>query len=235
MKILAMADLHGDLKNDKYSYAGECLTIVAGDIACDEKHGCCKASNPEDRIPMSEWFQVYMTPFCCEKGRCDARVLLVLGNHDRFVHENYSPEMLPQNASLLCDQEMTVKTDKEVLRIYGTSWCPWDKEKRGSQKVRSQIFEDGPGMLRLQFGKIPEGLDILISHCPPRCTKLIRRTSKELRDRLCEMSNPPRLVICGHSHGHGEQDVVEDELEGRNGKRIKIVCVAKNCKLIDFV
>ena len=232
MKILAMADLHGKF-DDPFRFQGEGLTIVAGDFAYDDENGMVKSERVEDRIPMAEWVKSRLCQFCCEYGRCQSKVVMVLGNHDRFVHENFDRTMLPENLNLLCDSGCTIGG----LKIYGTSWCPWDKDERGKQKIRSQIFEDGSGMLRLQFSKIPEGLDILISHCPPRSDafrKYSGKSSSELYDRIVEMKKPPKLIVCGHYHGPDSQNAIEDEIICANKEKSRILCVAKTSKLINF-
>ena len=102
MKILAMADLHGDFEGP-FRFQHEELTIVAGDFACDDKNGKVKSDRIEERIPIAEWVKSRLCQFCCEYGRCQSKVVMVLGNHDRFVHENFDRTMLPENLNLLCD------------------------------------------------------------------------------------------------------------------------------------
>ncbi len=113
----------------------------------------------------------------------------VAGNHDwDFIDSTLAPHM-----KLLFNEEV----DIEGLRIYGTPnttmFCGW-------------AFMHSETVLEDIFSKIPEGLDILISHGPPfgfldkidGNTKSVGSTA--LRRRLLEMKNPPKHVMYGHIH-----------------------------------
>ena len=219
MKILATADLHGELDDSLRHPQGERLLIIAGDFSpMDEGRGI------EKQRTVIKWLKSDFRRFCCEHGRCEIPILIVPGNHDRFIHEGYQLVDWPHNVHFLCDQ----RYDMPRLKIYGTPWCPWYNPKGHTS---SQVFEDGDGMLALQFAKIPEGIDILVTHAPPETSLLKGKLcSSVLRDRLVSMERPPKIVICGHAHKFGG---VCDAIKSQSGKTIKVVCVAKTQTLLD--
>lgn len=86
-------------------------------------------------------------------------------------------------------------------------------------------------MLSLQFAKIPEGIDVLVTHAPPKTRRWNSdKCSSALTERLKSMANPPRFVICGHKHGYRDQ---EEVIKAYNGKIIRAICVAETHKLFD--
>ncbi len=111
------------------------------------------------------------------------------GNHDW----DFVSSTLGDNVKLLFNEEIEVGG----LRIYGTPntpmFCGW-------------AFMHSETVLEDIFSRIPEGLDILISHGPPYgfLDKVNGNTqsvgSKALRRRLLEMKNPPKHVLFGHIH-----------------------------------
>ena len=219
MKILATADTHGDFDDPLRHPQGEKVLIIAGDFAPhDEGRGI------EHQRNVIKWLKSDFVRFCCEHGRCEIPIVIVPGNHDRFIHEGYQLVDWPHNVHLLCDQQY----DMPGLKIYGTPWCPWSNSKGHAS---SQIFEDGDGMLSLQFAKIPEGIDVLVTHAPPKTRRWNSdKCSSALTERLKSMANPPRFVICGHKHGYRDQDEV---IKAYNGKIIRAICVAETHKLFD--
>ena len=80
----------------------------------------------------------------------------------------------------------------------------------------SWAFEGEPDTLKSWFKKIPDGLDVLITHSPPRIpgsdvdrslqTDSEHFGSPELTEAVIEKH--PRLVFCGHIHTgqHGGVD-----------------------------
>ena len=114
-------------------------------------------------------------------------IVAVAGNHDWGFHSGTF-----KGVTLLFDEEITV----EGLRIYGTPYTPifynWD------------FMEEEEALVR-RFAKIPEGLDILITHGPPRGILDMNKAgehcgSTALRDRLLNMKSPPAKHIFGHLH-----------------------------------
>ena len=94
------------------------------------------------------------------------------------------------------------------IRFYGTPWVPIISY--------SWAFEGEPDTLRQWFSKIPSGLDVLVTHSPPRIpgsdvdrslqTDSEHFGSSELAEAIAEKC--PRFVFCGHIHTgkHGGVD-----------------------------
>lgn len=120
--------------------------------------------------------------------------IVIAGNHDfLFERENALARSLMTNAIYLEDSEATV----QGLRIWGSPWQPWFYDWAFN-------LRRGPA-LREKWARIPEGLDVLVTHGPPMGT--LDKTfdgrevgCEELRDRLAAMAEPPRLHVFGHIH-----------------------------------
>ena len=149
MKIYAISDLHGRLEG--LDPKGVDLVLVAGDFA--PMHGW-SAGDIDYQVcwinaTLREWIGGYP----------NTQFRLIPGNHDLFAqNSDFLPDVrLPKNAKLLIDQADEV----DGLRIYGTPWVPYING--------SWAFEEMcPGQLREKFEKIPSGLDILLTHTPPK-------------------------------------------------------------------
>lgn len=181
MKIIATSDLHGTLPP-----IPECdLLIIAGDITFDHRSG-------RDLIFLDSYVRSWLD------GLPAGEVVFTPGNHD-FAFQNGSyGRITPLRWHLLIDQEVTIGG----LRIYGTPWTP---------TFFNWAFMKDDADLAQVFNRIPEGLDILISHGPPygkcdRAMSSIRAGSKALLERLHIVQ--PRVMFCGHIHeGYGFDEV----------------------------
>lgn len=129
--------------------------------------------------------------------------VIIAGNHD-FLFERF-PSLA---RDMVGKAGITYLEDSEVtlagLRIYGSPWQPW---------FYDWAF-NGPhgGSLMDKWNRIPQGLDILITHGPPKgvCDWIPKQNQgvgcEELRMRIEETS--PRLHVCGHIHeGYGEGQI----------------------------
>lgn len=103
----------------------------------------------------------------------------------------------PSNVKMLIDEADEVNG----LKIYGSSWVPfingcWAFEEKHA------------GFLKDRFADIPEGLDVLLTHSPPRTegsdvdmsldTRSPHFGSKNLTEAI--MRAKPQYVFCGHIH-----------------------------------
>jgi Icc-related predicted phosphoesterase len=124
--------------------------------------------------------------------------VVIAGNHD-FLFERESALA----RSLLTDALYLEDSGAELagLRIWGSPWQPW---------FQDWAFNLPRGKaLPKRWERIPEGLDILVTHGPPM--GILDRTAagehvgcEELRARLAAMKAPPRLHVFGHIHeAHG--------------------------------
>ena len=207
VKILATSDIHGFLAGllDICSVQQPDVLLIAGDI-----HPCEIGVSPDT------WFEHEFFPFVYEVGKKGCEVIAVPGNHDYWLAA-HGPAMrlkgtlpfrdmpvVPENFHLLVDSEY--KT--HGLRFYGTPWVPWISGH--------WCFEEEDDDLRVRFAAIPEGVDFLISHSPPRYDEAnldisLQRPPEQrrhfgsvaLRDAI--ERKKPRYCICGHIHSgyHG--------------------------------
>ena len=195
MKIFSVSDMHGRL--DGLSPEGCDIVVIAGDFALLEAHG--KWGMKDQR----EWVIEEFIPWINKYPDCE--FVIVPGNHDlcfdpskvaKFPGENWRINW-PKNARVLIDSECEVKG----LHIYGTPWVPIISY--------SWAFEAEHDTLKRKFAKIPENLDILITHTPPHIPDFaIDRSlqwggdeafgSSELADAI--LDKRPRNVFCGHIH-----------------------------------
>ena len=190
LKIYAMSDMHGHLKLYRPNDDAD-IVILAGDIA---------PSDIEEEDVLN-WFNSNFKSWC-EEWR-DAVILILPGNHDRFLHEHYREVHLVKNAKFIVDRLVEVSG----LKIYGTPWC---KSKHLGKHLKAQIFETSEGVMAMMFENIPEGLDILVSHAPPYIAEDEKFNDERkclgvLTERFKMMKRPPRFVICGHLHNNNKE------------------------------
>lgn len=176
------------------------VKLSGGDILCVTGDFMSSGYNEEDVYSFIEW--VKEQPYKIK--------VVISGNHDRFCesHEqlvkNIFGKYYDDGVRYIQDEMI----DVEGLKIYGTPFqnffCNWAFNIKDSDEL-SSIYK-----------KIPEGLDILMTHCPPydildkshrpnfhNLTGESPLGSKELKDRLDEMENPPKYHVFGHIHGDG--------------------------------
>ena len=196
MKIIAVADLHGNLPKD----VPECdLLVIAGDI-CPHFGVWTKPGSPEDINGQIKWFSSIFLPWA---GKQPAKsVVATWGNHDFLGQSEEIRDndiaiafTIPENFTLLLDAAVFAQSQ----HIYGTPYTPC---------YFDWAFMETEDKLAERFARIPEGLDILISHGPPlwACDRAAGDKgdhigSKVLYERISTMQKPPKLLICGHIHG----------------------------------
>lgn len=186
MKVVAISDLHGILPK-----VPRCdLLIIAGDVCPIHNHDV--------------WFQYLWLEdnFANWLHRQPAKEIVgIAGNHDFALQKD--PMMGPSLPwKYLLDKEYTYKG----FKIYGTPWVP---------NLPSWAFYADTYALTNKFMAIPDDVDILITHGPPKGIMDISSPkygsmscgSQELTQRLSDMrdqGNAPQLHIFGHIHeSHG--------------------------------
>ena len=180
MKIAAFSDCHWLYKDiKKFPKADIC--IFAGDW-CGS--GCYMSETTE----FISWFKEL--PY--------RNKIVVPGNHDRFCEWNIAlckDLFNDAGAKLLIDEKIEV----EGLSIYGTPWCPF---------FNNWAFMDSEEIIKKAFKLIPNNLDILITHTPPK--GILDPTdygSEALRKRLNDVN--PKIHIFGHNHsGYGYKETI---------------------------
>lgn len=138
--------------------------------------------------------------------------ICIAGNHDRIC-ESFPKYMVKDIFEKYYDDGVRYLQDEEIevlgLRIYGTPWqpffCNW-----------AFNVSDGETLKKI-YKQCPEGLDILMSHCPPygildksHKPNIYLNTngeeslgSVELLETIQEMKDKPKVVVFGHIHGDG--------------------------------
>lgn len=196
MKILATSDTHGNLNG--LSLDNVDIALFAGDIAPLKGRG---SWHIYDQL---KWINTKFKNWC--ESWPDVEIVFIPGNHDFFsiAKECFSDVLrghslsidLAKNAHMLLDASIEVKG----LKIYGTPWVPVISH--------SWAFEAENDELKKKFDMIPSGLDILITHAPPRfnCIDVSLEygvdSDKFGSAALAEaiFSKQPKMCFCGHIH-----------------------------------
>ncbi len=144
--------------------------------------------------------------------------ICIAGNHDRYC-ESFPKDFIKDvfekyydnGVRYICDEEIEI----EGIRIYGTPYqpyfCGWAFNVM-DEEILTNIYK-----------QIPEGIDILVTHCPPfgvldksHMPRPYKGTtgeeplgSKELLNILDYMENPPKYHCFGHIHGDGGKVIKE--------------------------
>lgn len=215
--IAATSDLHGCL-DDIVSTCDKSkadILIVAGDI---------QPADPYyhfDPMACRQWF---LNEFFYRIGLMKCEVVVIPGNHDFWfcswmrgeygkMDEFKNKYQIPKNFHLLSDKEITLKG----LRIYGMPWVPWI-----NGRWCYELFDED---LRDKCKKIPEGIDILVTHTPPRYNDAKIDVSLEydphgvrhfgdtnLTSAIFRTS--PAAVVCGHIHSGDHNPYIVDNQSG---------------------
>lgn len=214
--IYATADLHGNLP-DVPSDAE--LFLIAGDICPDFKRlGSRHAhwvTGPDDtgiqqlrwlNSEFRNWLQMHGVP-----------VIATWGNHD-YVGEKpmlWPPAVPLPNFTMLTDAEAV----HDDLRIWGTPWVPG---------LPRWAFYGRDIALAARAELIPDGIDILMTHGPPRnAGDLVPWTpkygakygtppegehvgDKSLNEAIERVR--PKVTICGHIHEDFGYHLLSDNL-----------------------
>lgn len=201
MKILATSDTHGNL--DKLDLTGVDLAIFAGDVAP------LRGMSYWDVYDQLKWMNIEFLEFCRQWPQC--KIVFVPGNHDFFplIEERFGYKLSGKNLKLSHAPNATMLIDKLVevngLKIYGTPWIPIISHH--------WAFEAGSDKLKDRFSLIPSGIDILVTHTPPRFNYLGVSLEygadsenfgcSELTDEI--FKKEPKICFCGHIHSGDHQ------------------------------
>lgn len=176
MIVDAIADLHGYYPE----LEGGDLLIVAGDLT--------KRDTKEEYFDFFTWIAI-------QKYK---KKILIAGNHDNFTVE--MPEVFNaiSDFDYLCDSG----TEFEGLKIWGSPHSLWFPQVN----PKCAAFMDSEYNLAAIYEKIPNNIDILISHGPPIgiLDQNVEGSSCGSQALLNAIERiKPRLVIFGHIHEQG--------------------------------
>jgi Icc-related predicted phosphoesterase len=187
--IDCIADLHGHYPK----LEGGDLLIVAGDLTATD--------NNNEWIECDDWLRSQKYKYI--------KVVVIAGNHDGYLYDGYdNPFHLPFSdyeadsrdkipfVDYLCDSG----TEFEGLKIWGS---PWTVRFEGMNPHCMAFTVDTEEELTEKWAKIPDDVDILITHSPPKygLDKTIDNDhvgSKSLKDWV--LTHQPRLHVFGHIH-----------------------------------
>ena len=197
MKVFATSDLHGNLSD--LDFTGCELGIIAGDIA--PLHGFGRWFVKEQLEWVNTEFQAFTDSFP------KTQFVVIPGNHDFFplAHGMFGGRKSDWTADFGKNVAFLLDSGFEFngLKIYGTPRIPIISHR--------WAFENEHDVLVKWFNKIPTGLDILVSHTPPRLDNVDYSFqtadgpfgSGELENAIIEKK--PKHVFCGHIHS-GDHD-----------------------------
>jgi Icc-related predicted phosphoesterase len=222
MKIVAISDIHGVDFADDVPFCD--ILLIAGDISPFKgDHGFYEQRG---------WFQDDFVKNHLRRYRYKAKhVVFVAGNHDTYLGESYISDsngairsILPKDVHYLCNDSVVING----VKIYGSPWVNLPKWANMGPPVWN--FAGGEDHLREIYSKMPNDVDIVLSHGPAFgfCDIILDDVINERNllmwksppDRLGSMAFRQRLldgvkakyVISGHIHSadHKYQILKED-------------------------
>lgn len=144
------------------------------------------------------------------KAQPHAHKIVIAGNHDTILDP--SRDAGDERARLdwgdityLCNESVTVQcSNGRKLLVFGSPLSP----QYGNWAFQYPRSED------VWAGTVPDGVDILVTHCPPRAhLDLMNLGCSHLLRELWRVR--PRLHVFGHVHeGRGQEWVGFDETQG---------------------
>lgn len=188
LKIVAVADLHGKLPQIPVCD----LLLIAGDISPNQ---CKNYEFVESWMKkrFARWLEAVPAK----------NIVGIAGNHDFIFRSRMHlvPRNLHWHYLLDCGIEL------DGVKIWGSPW---------SVRYRDWAYEADEEELEKKYALIPDGTDIVVSHCPPRGiadTSLGNPAagpigSQALLERVCAIK--PKLVVFGHAHtaAHGPIEII---------------------------
>lgn len=221
MKITAISDLHGNLID-----IDSCdILLICGDISPLEIQ--------RDHIQMTKWifdeFYEWVINLPCQ------HVVFTPGNHD-FWFEKFIKQSridLFNKLTILIDDTFNISIDGKSITIYGTPWI------KPISKAGIWAFEKEARELQKLYDKIPNNVDILITHDAPA----LGHVGIEVHDRdVMNFSNyiladaiqkkKPKYSICGHIHEGNHKFAYVEITDILEPDKLITISVA-NCSILD--
>lgn len=193
VRIVCVSDLHGCLDYDSIACAAirrkANILAIAGDIQNADMF----------RHPRS-YFEADFLGMVSHLRDNGIEVVATPGNHDFYIRSLLEGGKIDGCPNILVDEGVT---------IHGVKfWCtPWVPTINGQW-----AYEDDDRNLAEKFAKIPDDIDVLISHTPPlggscdgydvsldfRVERRRHFGSDALR--MAIMEKRPKALVCGHIH-----------------------------------
>lgn len=175
MIIDCISDLHGNLPD----LEGGDLLIVAGDLTATDRY--------VEHASFYRWLHE-------QRYR---KKIFIAGNHDTLLS---AVESSKETANLSFEYLRDSMTEFDGLKIWGSPASVWFR----GVNPRCKAFMENESSLKKRFQRIPEDVDILITHGPPyqimdANTMGFPCGSMELRREL-DVRLHPKLHVFGHIH-----------------------------------
>lgn len=185
-KIIAISDTHG--RHDDLILPPADIILHSGDITFFSKKG------PQEVVDFLAWFHVQPAKY----------KIFCAGNHDLDLEKNEAlfRSIMPPDVIYLNDELVEI----EGIKIWGSPITPW---------FHDWAFNRYRGIpIKKHWSKIPEGIDILLTHGPAYgYLDLVGTQSVGCVDLLEVVKKiKPSIHIFGHIHRHSHKSV---ELEGK--------------------
>ena len=184
MRIVAVSDLHGWLPPQIPACD---LLIIAGDVCPDVPGTGFRDRLVEAAEHQARWLREQFTPWVERQPATD--IVMCWGNHD-YVGE--APDLVPSMpVQLLTDAE----THVQGWRLYATPWTSFMPDVWAFDVPRTE--------LDYYMRRIPDGIDILVTHGPPfgvldRVQTGVLAGSQALLEAAARVR--PRVHVFGHIH-----------------------------------
>lgn len=145
----------------------------------------------------------------CNQSRAYKLTVLIAGNHDSLMDQELYPteagqvkeaflQSLPSNVVYLESSGI----EYEGFKIWGSPYSVCRYETLGKRYL-SNGFERARALRQQAWLNIPEGLDVLLTHCPPRGTLCHPSIGCDLlAARLKDLEHPPHFHCFGHDHDY---------------------------------
>ena len=184
MRLVLISDTHNQHKYVNLP-DGDVL-IHAGDF--------CMDGNMRELCAFSNWLRDIRARY--------KHVVMTPGNHDKCCEKEPTlvKGLLQQaNCHYLVDEEIEL----DGIRFYGAPWCP---------KLKFWAFYANDDKLRSKWVKIPNNIDVLITHSPPyKILDDVERKPEWNEPVGCEHLRKhsvrvrPKIHVFGHIHECGGQ------------------------------
>lgn len=178
MRVVAVSDLHGELPE-----IPKCdLLLIAGDVCPVWGSHALEFQWNWIESDFKDWLESVPTK----------QIVGIAGNHD-FIAQSYPLVMKEGLGWFYLEDQVVVLSDG--TKIYGSPWTP---------KFFDWAFMKNDEDLKPHWDAIPDDVDILITHGPPRGMLDLTREkvyagSASLASRI-NKSLRPKLHVFGHIH-----------------------------------
>lgn len=211
MKVIALSDLHGNLPLIEEDFD---LMIICGDICPTYSH---------DYYFQESWIRHDFINWINKLNfkNENSKVILVAGNHDFFFESN-------GKNTYMMDQILTKPTNGHLIYLHNSIYSFNYVDNMGNSKTYTifgtpycKLFGNWAFMrtnnfLSDAYSRIPNDVDILISHDAPKIGKVGTISkglfssedagNKNLADEI--LKKTPKYVFCGHIHS-GEHNLTK--------------------------